>query len=145
MQISLRAGERIYVNGAVLRVDRKVTLELLNNVTFLLENHVLQPEQANTPLRQLYFTVQMMLIEPTKAAAAKSIFEELYTLLQSAFSDEAVLAGLDRVHRLVSAGRAFDALKTLRVLFSIEDEIFANKPGPLRSAGERQTEASSCK
>ncbi|HET6377498.1 MAG TPA: flagellar biosynthesis repressor FlbT, partial [Methylocella sp.] len=25
MHISLRAGERIYINGAVLRVDRKVS------------------------------------------------------------------------------------------------------------------------
>ena len=36
MCISLRGGERIYVNGAVLRVDRKVTLELINDVAFLL-------------------------------------------------------------------------------------------------------------
>ena len=48
MQLSLRAGERIYVNGAVLRVDRKVTLELLNDATFLLENQVMQAEQAIT-------------------------------------------------------------------------------------------------
>lgn len=27
LRISLRAGERIYVNGAVLRPDRKVALE----------------------------------------------------------------------------------------------------------------------
>ncbi|OYW35186.1 MAG: hypothetical protein B7Z45_06885 [Azorhizobium sp. 12-66-6] len=39
MQLTLRPGEKIYVNGAVLRVDRKVTLELLNDVTFLLESH----------------------------------------------------------------------------------------------------------
>ena len=42
MNITLRAGERIYINGAVLRVDRKATLELLNDATFLLETHVMQ-------------------------------------------------------------------------------------------------------
>ena len=42
MCISLRGGERIYVNGAVLRVDRKVTLELINDVAFLLESQVMQ-------------------------------------------------------------------------------------------------------
>ena len=64
LRISLKSGERIFVNGAVLRVDRKVAVEFLNDVTFLLENHVLQPEQATTPLRQLYFIAQMALINP---------------------------------------------------------------------------------
>ena len=52
-RISLKPAERIYINGAVIRVDRRVSLEFLNDVQFLLENHVLQAEQANTPLRQL--------------------------------------------------------------------------------------------
>ena len=37
MKISLRAGERIYINGAVLRVDRKVSVELVNDVMQLIE------------------------------------------------------------------------------------------------------------
>ena len=70
MHISLRPGEKLYVNGAVLRVDRKVSVEFLNDVTFLLENHVILPEEANTPLRQLYFVVQTMLIEPARLPSA---------------------------------------------------------------------------
>ena len=67
LQISLKPGERIFINGAVLRVDRKVAVEFLNDVTFLLENHVLQPEGATTPLKQLYFILQVMLMNPTGA------------------------------------------------------------------------------
>jgi flagellar protein FlbT len=37
LKISLKPNEKIYLNGAVIRVDRKVTLELLNDVQFLLE------------------------------------------------------------------------------------------------------------
>ena len=123
MHISLRSGERLFVNGAVLRTDRKVTLELLNDATFLLENHVLQPEQATTPLRQLYFVVQIMLMEPAKAQEIQRQFEQLYSNLVSTFENAAVLAGLERVRTLFLSGRAFDALKTIRVLFPIEDEI----------------------
>ncbi len=125
IHISLRAGERFYVNGAVLRANRKVTLELLNDVTFLLENHVMQPERATTPLRQLYFVVQTMLIEPAKSDEAKSLFGQFHHLLHSSFENAAVITGLERVSQLVSAGKAFEALKTLRVLFPIEDEILA--------------------
>ena len=53
LKISLRANEKIYLNGAVVRADRKVSIELLNDVQFLLESHVLQPQDASTPLRQL--------------------------------------------------------------------------------------------
>ena len=145
MHISLRAGERIYVNGAVLRVDRKVSMELLNDVMFLLEHHVLHAEQATTPLRQLYFIVQTMLIEPAKAAEARQMFEQLHGLLRTSFENVAVLAGLDRVHELVSAGKVFEALKTIRVLFPIEDEILASAPRPLPAANDKRAEASSCK
>ena len=31
MNISLRKGEKIYINGAIFRVDRKVSIELLND------------------------------------------------------------------------------------------------------------------
>ena len=67
LKISLKPNEKIYLNGAVIRVDRKVTLELLNDVQFLLESHVLQIDEASTPLRQLYFILQVMLMNPTGA------------------------------------------------------------------------------
>jgi flagellar biosynthesis repressor protein FlbT len=75
MKVSLRPGERIFINGAVLRADRKVSIQFLNDVTFLLENHVLQPEAATTPLRQLYFIVQTMAIDPATLAMSTELFE----------------------------------------------------------------------
>ena len=53
MRFSLKAGERIFINGAVLTVSQKVTLSLLNEARFLLESHVLQVVEATTPMRQL--------------------------------------------------------------------------------------------
>jgi flagellar protein FlbT len=78
LHISLRPGERIFVNGAVLKVDRKVSIEFLNDVTFLLEHHVLQPDNTHTPLRQLYFIVQTVLIDPVNSEQAKAMFEKSF-------------------------------------------------------------------
>ena len=72
MNITLRAGERFFINGAVIRIDRKASIELLNEVTFLLENHVMQAEEAATLVRQIYFAVQIMLMDPTAAPSAAS-------------------------------------------------------------------------
>ena len=123
MRLSLRAGEKIYINGAVLKADRKVSLELLNDATFLLENHVIHPEQANTPLRQLYFIVQIMLVEPSRLSAARALFDSACPKMLATFENGEVIAGLTAVDRLVCAGRYFEALKTIRSLFPVEAAI----------------------
>ncbi|AOF90407.1 MULTISPECIES: flagellar biosynthesis repressor FlbT [Rhizobiaceae] len=126
LRISLKSGERIFVNGAVLRVDRKVAVEFLNDVTFLLENHVLQPEQATTPLRQLYFIAQMALINPEGAEQSIAMFRKSVIMLLSCFKNEEVLAELKRVDALVTQDRVFEALKAIRGLYPLEDRILNN-------------------
>lgn len=123
LRISLKSGERIFVNGAVLRVDRKVAVEFLNDVTFLLENHVLQPEDATTPLKQLYFIAQMILINPEGAEQSTAMFRKSVVMLLNCFKNEEILAELKRVDGLVTNGRAFEALKAIRGLYPIEDRI----------------------
>ena len=90
LRLSLKPGEKIYINGAVLRVDRKVTLELLNDVQFLLESHVLQAEDASTPLRQLYFILQVMLMNPQGAQDARDMFRRSLPLMLASFHDEQI-------------------------------------------------------
>lgn len=126
MQITLRAGERIYINGAVVRVDRKVTLELLNDVTFLLEAHVLQPEEATTPLRQLYFILQTILMDPPHAAMARDLFRRAHIATLVTFQNEAVQNGLKAVAELVERERVFDSLRMIRALFDLEADVLAD-------------------
>ena len=125
MQITLRGGERIYINGAVVRVDRKVTLELLNDVTFLLEAHVLQAEQATTPLRQLYFILQTILMDPPNAKMALDLFRRAHIATLVTFQNEGVLNGLRAVAELVERERFFDALRMMRALFDLEADVLA--------------------
>jgi flagellar protein FlbT len=133
--ISLKAGEKIFVNGAVLRVDRKVSIEFLNDVTFLLEAHVMHPEQTTTPLRQLYFIIQTMLIDPINATATKQLFDASYHRVCDALPPRQDLRrALAEIRQSVEAKRYFDALKTLRGCFAIEDAIMSN--GHLTGAQE---------
>lgn len=123
MKLWLRAGERVFINGAVLRVDRKVAIECLNDVTFLLESHVMQPSEATSPLRQLYFVVQTMAIDPSALAMSRELFDKSRKLLMAAFSNAEVLDGLDRIGPMIEGARYYEALKTLRSLFPAEDAI----------------------
>jgi flagellar biosynthesis repressor protein FlbT len=123
MNISLRADEKLYINGAVIRVDRKVSIELLNDVTFLLETHVMQANEATTPLKQIYFVIQIMLMDPSAAAGAMALSRKLIDAALRTFEGPEILAGLRTVDDLVKRSRNFDAMKALRALFPLEQTI----------------------
>jgi flagellar biosynthesis repressor protein FlbT len=126
MNISLKRGEKIYINGAVFRVDRKVCIELLNDVTFLLENHVMQAADATTPLKQLYFSVQLMLISPNDVDAALYLARDILATCSTLMTDQRAMEGLHNVSKLIEAKRYFEALKIIRGLFPLEADARAS-------------------
>jgi len=136
IHISLRAGESVYVNGAILRVDRKTSLEFLNDVTFLLESHFLKPEEATTPLRKMYLQVQRLLTEPAAGFSIRQGFYEIHTHLIAACDHEPLCVGLGGVKNLINNGRNYEALKELRKLFAVEAEYLASleEPAPEKIA-----------
>lgn len=123
LKISLKANEKIYLNGAVIRADRKVTIDLLNDVQFLLESHVLQASEASTPLRQLYFMVQIMLMDPKGTTEAREMFRKSLPLMLATFEDPQICAALKQVDALVSEGEVYEALKTIRSLYPLEAKV----------------------
>lgn len=130
LKIALKPGEKIYVNGAVISVDRKVSLEFLNDVQFLLQNHVMQAEDATSPLRQLYFAVQIMLMNPEGADQARAMVRESMPILLETFSSEMIRAKLRDVDEMVGEGKIYEALRSVRNLFPQEDALLSNAPPP---------------
>jgi flagellar biosynthesis repressor protein FlbT len=120
LKITLRAGERMFINGGVIRVDRKVSVELMNDVIFLLEQHVMKPEDTTTPLRQLYFMIQMMLMDPSLHMKAQTMARESVSNLLSSLSDQKLVQGLREAGEMLDNDRPFDALKKVRALLPIE-------------------------
>ncbi|HMF66661.1 MAG TPA: flagellar biosynthesis repressor FlbT [Phyllobacterium sp.] len=130
MKISLRAGEKVYINGAVLRVDRKVSLEFMNDVSFLLENHVIQADQTTTPLRQLYFAAQIMLINPAIKDEASRTFKRMLASLLATFENQQILKELKLIDEMVCNERVFEALKSIRLLYALEAQILFGSAEP---------------
>ncbi len=135
LKITLKANEKIYINGAVIRADRKVSLEFLNDVQFLLENHVLQAEDASTPLKQLYFIVQIMLMNPEDTIQPRRLFRDMLPRLLEAYAEPQILSTLKHVDALVAEGRHFEALKAIRSLYRLEavalNPAAAAQPAPV--------------
>ena len=122
MNISLKPDEKLYINGAVIRADRKVSIELLNDVTFLLESHVLQAHEATTPLRQIYFVIQVMLMDPASANTSIALSGELIEAAIRSFRTPQILEGLQTIGQMVERSRPLDAMKSLRALYPLERE-----------------------
>jgi flagellar protein FlbT len=129
LKVHLKPNERVYINGGVIKVDRKVTLELMNEVVFLIEGHVLQEEDATTPMRQLYFIVQSILMEPKCEPIARQMYERSHDALIQTFKNQDVLNGLTDIKQVMERGRAFEALRKIRSLFPLEDEILLKSAG----------------
>lgn len=123
MQLHLKKGEKLYINGAVLRVDQRCSIELLNNVTFLLENHVMQAEKATTPFRQLYFVVQTMLMEPENAHLTRELYWHQSGCLHAALRNPELLGGLSSADECIKSQRYFEALKIIRGIFPAESRL----------------------
>jgi flagellar biosynthesis repressor protein FlbT len=122
MMIHLKKGEKLFINGAVIRLDRRGSIELLNDAQFLLETHIMQPEKATSPLRRLYFIVQTMIIDPANAHMTTELFlaqvRQICSHLRSPFYAE----HLGSIEKLIRSEEFFEALKALRRLFKQEDE-----------------------
>lgn len=124
LRLGLRSGEKLFINGAVLRVDRKVRIELLNDATFLLEAHVMGQEQATTSLRRLYFLVQGVLMDPSMRDAIRPSLAASLELIVHEGIDETTTVDLRTVAELLDDGRYFAALKLIRgVIKRLEPEL----------------------
>jgi flagellar protein FlbT len=126
MIIHLKKNEKLYINGAVIRLDRRGSVELMNDAQFLLEGHVMQAEEAVSPLRQIYFLLQVMLMDPTNA--------ELTLCLLRSHCENLARIGLSDAYRFVAAEvlraaekrKYFEGLKMLRKNFHLDDPVMAD-------------------
>ena len=120
LKLRLKPGERLFVNGAVMQVDRRVSLSFLNNVNFLLEAYVIQPEEVTTPLREIYFVIQSMLIDPTTREEQKELLGYSLRELSNNIMYGALFEQIEEGIRLAREDQCFEALKLLRSLFEKE-------------------------
>jgi flagellar protein FlbT len=135
-RVTLRPGERIFINGAVIRADGRASFDILNDVPFLREHEIMHAQQTVTPLRQLYYILQTMVMEPNGVETARSVYQDTMRFLPMAFVNPAVLAGLDAIREQVAAGAPLQALRTLQTLIPIEDEILGRQgTGELKVVG----------
>ncbi|MDJ0613946.1 MAG: flagellar biosynthesis repressor FlbT [Rhizobiaceae bacterium] len=126
MKVFLKEGEKIYLNGAMVQVDRKVSIKLLNETKFLLQNQFMSAEEADTPLKQLYFAIQLMIINPETTKEATELYRGTFRSILNKQRNPAMVKLLRKVQDLIEAGREHQALKLIRGAFNVHQYVLSS-------------------
>lgn len=124
LKLSLKPGEKFVLNGAVVQNgDRRGVLILQNKASVLREKDILQPEDADTPAKRIYFPVMMMYLDESAAPKVYDEFALRLTEFMGATRNPAALADCVAASRHVMAREYYKALMAARKLVDYEEGL----------------------
>jgi flagellar protein FlbT len=127
LKLSLKPGERFVVNGAVLQNgDRRAVLLLQNKASILREKDIIQPDEANTPAKRIYFPIMMMYLDPSEADKFYDEFVLRLNEFMGAIRSTDVLKECVSLSREVMAADYYKALTRCRKLLTYEQGLLGN-------------------
>lgn len=124
LRISLRDGERMIVNGAVLRSLGRTDLCVENTVALLRGREIMAPDEATTPARRLYYACMLGYIDPEGAGAHHDAIIGYLRGLIGALESHEAKAACASFARKVANGDFYRALADCRALIAYEADVF---------------------
>lgn len=126
LKLSLKPGEKLVINGAVVENgERRSTLVLQNKASVLREKDIMQQDEANTPARRIYFPVMMMYLDQGAGGAAYDEFVLRMTEFMGAIENPEILNECVSVSRDVMAKEYYKALMRCRKLIAYEEKLLS--------------------
>lgn len=126
LRISLRDGEKVVVNGAVLRAVGRTEICVESPAAILRGREIMAPGDADTPAKQLYFHTMMAYIDADNTAAHQDrIVESLSKVTALLPTAEASSAAIGYA-RHAAGMDYYRALADCRVLMRLEAEALAH-------------------
>jgi flagellar biosynthesis repressor protein FlbT len=121
LRVELKPFERIVIGETVIINSGTRTSFLIDGeAPILREKDTVTAETANTPVKRLYFCVQMMYLKndiPRYRPAYLGFIKDLRDAMPASRDV------IDAVNNHVSAGSLYKALKEIRKLMKAEDEL----------------------
>ena len=121
LKLSLKPHEKFVLNGAVLmNGDRRASLVIENKASILREKDIMQSEQADTPIKRIYFPIMMMYLD---ADSTQTYYEEFVirmTEFMNAISNREATTLCVEISRDVLQAQYYRALMKCRKLFEFE-------------------------
>ncbi|HET7333937.1 MAG TPA: flagellar biosynthesis repressor FlbT [Rhizomicrobium sp.] len=123
LKLSLKPGEKFVLNGAVLtNGDKRTSLVIQNKACVLREKDIMQPEDADSPARRIYFPIMMMYLDPDGSERHYNDFALRMTEFMGAIQNRAALAACLEISRHVMSTSYYKALMLCKKLYEFERE-----------------------
>ncbi len=123
LKLTLKPGEKIAINGAVIvNGDRRTEFIVENQASVLRERDIMRAEEATTPARRVYLPVMMMALDPAARKDAFGEFERRLTEFAGVVTDPAGLGLCLKISASVANGAYYKALGHCRALIEFENE-----------------------
>ena len=127
LKLSLRPGERFVVNGAVVQNgDRRGALILQNKASVLREKDIMQPDEAGSPARRIYYPIMLLYLDQGDQEQAYAEFAVRLAEFTSAVRHPEALADCVAVSRDVMSGEYYKALMRCRKLMAYEEDLLGS-------------------
>lgn len=124
LEISLGEGERIIVNGAVLRAKARLRLAVENQVAILRGRDVMTPEEADTPGKRLYYTCMLAYIDEAHVEQHREDLATFLTDFVGALESLEAKATCARIASFAASSNFYRALMECRNIIRYEAEAF---------------------
>lgn len=122
LKLKLRAGEKVYINGALLENGESTSeIQILNRVPILREKDILLEKDANTPCKRVYYVVQILYFKPSDESSSIQLLSKLSIEIVKAAPSTA--GHLDSIFNWVGKGKFYNALKEVKELIKYEEAL----------------------
>jgi flagellar protein FlbT len=125
LKIMLKPHERLILGGAVVQ-NSGIRCDLLveNNVPILREKDILRENEADTPCKWIYFTIQLMYVDEKNLTEHHKLYWDLVRDVAAAAPSRK--EQLLEISEHIIARRYYQALKVTKKLIEYEQEAINN-------------------
>lgn len=122
--IDLKPSERVIIGTALITNDQTRTrLHIEGDAPILREKDIMRQEEANSPCKRVYMTIQLMYLSPQPETLHEIYFQQVRDIQNSAPSTSVVFM---KINDYILKNQYYKALKEARHLIEYEERLIAN-------------------
>lgn len=122
--IDLKPSESVIIGNALITNDATRTrLHIEGDSPILREKDIMREEDANTPSKRIYFTIQLMYLSTEPEKIHKLYFDQIHEIQNAAPSTSLFFM---KINDFILKGQYYKALKEARGLIEHERELISS-------------------
>lgn len=122
--IDLKPQERIIIGNALITNDAsRARLHIEGEAPILREKDIMREEEANSPCKRIYFTIQMMYLAADPTKIHEIYFQQIHDIQNAAPSTATFFM---KINDFILNNQYYKALKEARNLMEHERELLAS-------------------